>query len=216
LSGRYLIENVSASGGAQLRATILGIVAGLASVGYLRGAEILMGPFIVVLSGVAQVAVPEASRVLRRAPKQLRRFCLTLGAVQASGAVIWSLFLVIALPRGLGHMMLGDVWRPSAALLQIMTLNVVFACFLTAAATGVRATGLARRSLRAQLITSALYAVLGSGGAAMAGAAGAVGGAATANAMGAVLWWYQLRLALRDRASAAPTQGGSTKAMMVP
>ena len=62
LSIRYLTENVTASGSSQIRAFVLGAVAGLASVGHVRAAEMLMGPFLVVLMGISQVAVPEASR----------------------------------------------------------------------------------------------------------------------------------------------------------
>ena len=51
LSVRYLIENVSISGASQLRSFVVGAVAGLAAVGYVRASEILMGPFLVVLMG---------------------------------------------------------------------------------------------------------------------------------------------------------------------
>jgi len=37
---------------------MLGAVAGLAAVGYVRASEILMGPFLVLLMGLSQVAVP--------------------------------------------------------------------------------------------------------------------------------------------------------------
>ena len=83
LSLRYLVENVSNSGGPQIRSFVLGAVAGLAAVGYVRASEILMGPFLVVLMGLSQVAVPEASRVFHRNAQRLSRFCLTLGGAQA-------------------------------------------------------------------------------------------------------------------------------------
>ena len=87
LSVRYLVENVSSSGASQLRSFVLGAVAGLAAVGYVRASEILMGPFLVVLMGISQVAVPEASRVFHRNSGHLGRFCLLLGGVQAAAAV---------------------------------------------------------------------------------------------------------------------------------
>lgn len=89
LSVRYLIENVSSSGASQVRYFVLGAVTSLAAAGYVRASEILMGPFIVVLAGLSQVAVPEASRVFRRNSRRLWRFCLLLGGVQAAGAVVW-------------------------------------------------------------------------------------------------------------------------------
>ncbi|MGH3914925.1 MAG: hypothetical protein ACRDTC_16185, partial [Pseudonocardiaceae bacterium] len=79
LGPRYLIENVSNSGASQLRMYGLGAIAGLAEVGALRGAELLLGPFLAVLMGLGMVAVPEAARVLRRSPSRLPQFCLLLG-----------------------------------------------------------------------------------------------------------------------------------------
>ncbi len=88
LGTRYLVENVSISGARQIRAFALGAVAGLATVGDVRAAEILMGPFLVVLMGISQVAVPEASAVLARSPRRLRLFCFGLGTVQAVAAAV--------------------------------------------------------------------------------------------------------------------------------
>jgi O-antigen/teichoic acid export membrane protein len=74
LSVRYLVENVSISGASQLRSFVVGAAAGLAAVGYVRASEILMGPFIVVLMGISQVAVPGASRVFHKESTHLARF----------------------------------------------------------------------------------------------------------------------------------------------
>ena len=79
LSFRYLVENVSSSGAGQLRSMMLGAVAGLAAVGYVRASEILMGPFLVLLMGLSQVAVPETSQVFHRDSRRLARFCLAFG-----------------------------------------------------------------------------------------------------------------------------------------
>ena len=40
----------------------VGVFAGLAAVGEIRAAEILMGPLLIIVSGVSQVAVPESWR----------------------------------------------------------------------------------------------------------------------------------------------------------
>src|SRR4029453_17933655 len=98
LGPRYLVENVSISGSSQLRAYGLGAIAVLAAVGTVRGAELLLGPFFIVLSGVGLVAVPEAARVLRRSVRALPRFCLLLGGAQAAAALVWGLALMFGLP----------------------------------------------------------------------------------------------------------------------
>lgn len=203
LSARYLVENVSASGSSQIRSFVLGAVAGLAAVGYVRGAELLMGPFLVVLFGVSQVAVPEASLVFHRSSARLARFCLVLGGVQGATALAWGLGLLVILPLGPGRLLLKDLWMPTSHLVPAVTLSVVAASFLTAALAGLRAMGVARRSLRAQLITSTVYVVGGAGGAVVAGATGTCWGVALANTVGALVWWYQLRAALTDHHQSA-------------
>jgi O-antigen/teichoic acid export membrane protein len=199
LGPRYLVENLSISGSYQLRMYGLGAIAGVASVGTVRGAEILLGPFFIVLSGVGLVAVPEAARVLRRSARSLPRFCLLLGGAQAAAALVWGLTLMVALPDGWGEQLLGDVWLPASVLLLPATLSVMNASFSTGAAAGLRALGVARRSLRAQLIASAAYLVGGVGGAAAGGALGSAWGAACATFTGAIVWWSFLRAGMRER-----------------
>jgi len=152
----------------------------------------------VVLMGVSQVAVPEASRVFHRRAGGLIRFCLAMGGVQAVGALLWGIGLLLVLPLGPGRLLLKDVWEPAFALLVPIILTVIAAAFYTAAAAGLRAMGYARRSLRAQLISSLAYVLAGSGGAVLGGALGASWGVTAANTLGALVWWYQLRTALAE------------------
>ncbi|HEY6793315.1 MAG TPA: hypothetical protein VI248_01390 [Kineosporiaceae bacterium] len=203
LAGRYLIENVSASGASQIRSSVLGAVAGLAPVGYVRSAEMLMGPFAVVLMGVSQVAVPEASRVFHRTPRRLGQFCLAVGGVQAVAAFAWGAVLLLVLPHGLGELMLGRLWGTASTLLPAVVLNVIAVCFSSAILSGLRAMGVSWRSLRAQLTASAAYVVGGTVGAFADGALGTCWGVALANMAAAGLWWYHLRAALADHGRSA-------------
>jgi O-antigen/teichoic acid export membrane protein len=196
LSARYLLENVSISGASQIRSVVLGGAAGLAAVGHVRASEILMGPFVVILMGISQVAVPEASRVLRRGPGQLRHFCLSLGGLQAAAATAWGLFIIVVFPLGLGPAILKDLWSPTAQLMPAITVMIVATSMVTAAAAGLRAMGLSRRSLRAQLIASGLYIVGGTAGAVLGGALGTSWGVAAAQCVSAVIWWHYLRASL--------------------
>lgn len=196
LSLRYLVENVVNSGAPQVRAYVLGAVAGLAAVGYVRASEILMGPFLVVLMGLSQVAVPEASRVFQRDARLLKRFCLILGGTQAVAAAIWGVIIWTIFPLGIGSALLKDVWAPTVPLVLPITLTVVAASFITAATAGLRAMGLARRTLRTQLIASSMYAIAGSIGAVIGGALGSSWGVTVAQFISALVWWYQLRSAL--------------------
>jgi hypothetical protein len=52
LGGRYLIENVAIGGARQVRLVMVGALAGLVAVAELRAAEILMGPFMILLAAL--------------------------------------------------------------------------------------------------------------------------------------------------------------------
>lgn len=199
LSLRYLAENLTISGAYQLRMYGLGAFAGVAAVGTVRGAEILLGPFFIVLSGVGLVAVPEAARALRRSVRGLPIFCLLLGGAQAAAALFWGLALIIGLPDEWGRQLLGEVWASASLLLLPATLSVMNASFSTGAAAGLRALGVAKRSLRAQLYASAAYLTFGVAGGAYGGALGSAWGAACATFVGAFVWWWHLRTGVRER-----------------
>ena len=205
LSLRYLLENVSISGASQIRAFVLGGVAGLAAVGHVRASEMLMGPFFVLLMGISQVAVPEASRVLQRDPGRLLRFCFVIGAVQAAGAIVWGVLLLTVFPLGPGPVLLKDLWSPTALLVPAITLTVAGAAFVTAATAGLRAMGVSKRSLRAQLIGSALYLVCGTAGAVLGGAVGTSWGVTVAVGVSALVWWHQLDAAVAEHVESAET-----------
>ncbi|MFF3054983.1 hypothetical protein [Streptomyces sp. NPDC057909] len=198
LGYRYLVENVSLSGASQLRAYGLGAIVGIGAVGAVRGAELLLGPFLAVLMGLSLVTVPEAARVLRQASHRLGTFCILLGGGQAAGALLWGAALLL-MPGRLGELVLGGVWHSASELIVPVTLGVAGTGLGTGAAAGLRALGMARRSLRCQLFASACYVSGGLGGAAAAGTVGSAWGVAAATVSGSAVWWLQLRSALRER-----------------
>ncbi|MGW2815696.1 hypothetical protein [Streptomyces sp. NPDC001415] len=198
LGYRYLVENTCVSGASQLRAYGLGAIVGVGAVGAVRGAELLLGPFLAVLMGLSLVTVAEAVRVLRRAPHRLGAFCLVLGGGQAAAALLWGAALLL-MPDRLGELVLGDVWSSASGLIVPAVLGVAGAGLGTGAAAGLRALGAARLSLRCQLFASACYVGGGLGGAAVAGTVGSAWGVAAATVCGSAAWWLQLRSALRER-----------------
>ncbi|MFE0174547.1 hypothetical protein ACFWZ2_19700 [Streptomyces sp. NPDC059002] len=198
LGYRYLVENVGVSGASQLRAYGLGLIVGVSAVGVIRGAELLLGPFLAVLMGLSLVTVPEAARVLRQAPHRLARFCLLLGAGLAGAALLWGVALLLV-PDRLGELVLGDVWHSASELIVPAVLGVAGSGLGVGAAAGLRALAAARRSLRCQLFASACYVGGGLGGAAAAGTVGSAWGVAAATVTASAVWWLQLRSALRER-----------------
>ena len=205
LGTRYLIENTCTSGSGQLRVYAVGFVAGLTAVGYVQEGSLLMGPFFVIFIGISLVTVPEAARILARSPRHLQRYCFLVGVGLATLALAWGLILLFALPRGLGTLLLhAKQWQPVYGLVIWLTLSMIGACVTAGATAGLRALGVARRSLRANLIASGFFVVLGVVGAVTNGAKGSVQGTALATFIGAGVYWWQLRIGLRERNGALP------------
>jgi len=196
---RFMAENSANSGSVQLRAYCIGGIAGLATLGYVQAASLLMGPFFVIYMGISIVTVPEAARILRNAPGHLRRYCLLVGGGLAGGCALWGILLLVTIPRGLGNLLLGGgLWPHAYGLIIPYTITVMGSCLTDGAQSGLHALGAARRSMRSMLLASALYLGLGVVGAYLDGAFGTVCGAAVATWVGTALWWKQLHTALRE------------------
>jgi O-antigen/teichoic acid export membrane protein len=199
LGPRYLLENTATAGSGQLRIYAVGFVAGLEAVGHVQEGSLLMGPFFVIFMGISLVTVPEATRMLHRSTRHLRRYCALVSVGLSLLALCWGLILLFALPRGLGTLLLhAKQWQPVYGLVIWLTLAMMGSCVIAGAMAGLRALGIARRSLRANLIASGVYLVLGVLGAVENGALGSVEGTALATWIGAGVYWWLLRTGLRD------------------
>ena len=212
LGPRYLLEGITNSGSTQLRNYGVAGILGLAAVGYVQGASTLMGPFLVIFFGMGLVTLPEAARILRRSPRHLPLFCALVSAGLSALAILWGTALLVALPQGLGQFMLGSIWRPAYPLVLPLLISIIGGCVSAGAGCGLHALGLAKRSLSAMVQTSALYVACGLVGAYLGGAKGAMDGAAVSGVLGGVMFWWQLRMALRDRAEVAAAAGPGTAA----
>ncbi len=211
LALRYLAENTIFSGSTQLRLTFLSVIAGLAAVGYVQAAQTLMGPFLAALMGISLVTVPEAARVLQHSPRHLRLFSLLIGVAASLAALAWGVVLLIALPRGLGDLVLrSQLWRPTYPLIFFVMLTVMGTCFTIGASAGLRALGASRRSLRAMIFSSVVLVVLSVAGALTGGALGTVRATAVAGGFAVLAWWWQLGAALREADIASASLGLGT------
>jgi O-antigen/teichoic acid export membrane protein len=198
LGPRYLMEGTASSASTQLRNYALGLILGLAAVGYVQASSTLMGPFMVIFFGMGLVTLPEASRVLHRSPRHLPVFCILISGGLALLALLWGAVLLIMLPRGLGQWLLPELWRPTYPLILPLTISVMGGCFQTGAGAGMHALGAARRSVRAMVLASAVFVACGVTGAAAGGVVWALRGTAVAGWIGAALFWWQLRRAMGE------------------
>jgi O-antigen/teichoic acid export membrane protein len=207
LGFRYFAENSANSLSNQLRAYGIGLLLGLAAVGVVQAANTLMGPFMVIFFGMSLVTVPEAARVLRRSPRHLPLFCLLVAIGLALMGLAWGVVLLVGLPRGLGDLLLGQVWRPVYPLVLPLTISIMGGCVIAGAGAGLHALGAARRSLRSMIFSSVVYVVCCLAGAVTGGAIGTVRGAAAATWIGALMWWWQLRLGIRESSKTYAADG---------
>jgi O-antigen/teichoic acid export membrane protein len=216
LGTRYLIENTGNSSSNQIRLYAVGGILGLASVGYIQEGFLMMGPFFVIFQGVSLVTVPEAARSLRRSVRTLWRYCMLVAAVLTTGAALWGVILMVALPHGLGSLLLhADNWRPAYGLVPWLVLSMMGATTTAGANAGLRALGAAKRSMRVTLVQAAAYVLLGVVGAVVWGATGSVAGSAIATWFGATLCWWQLRVALRQDSESLEQQGAAAGTIRV-
>jgi O-antigen/teichoic acid export membrane protein len=201
LASRYLAEGSASNASNQLRTYGFDLILGLRAVGYIQAANTLMGPFRIIFLGIGLFMVPEAASILRRSPRHLPLFCLAVSSGLALLGLAWGVVLLVALPRGLGHLMLGDMWRPTYPLVLPTTLWVMGTGALSGAFVGLHALAAARRSLRSTLVVSTLGLAFSLAGAMIAGMVGAMWGAVAASWIGVLVYWFQLRTALHERAA---------------
>jgi O-antigen/teichoic acid export membrane protein len=206
LGPRYLLENTGSNASSTLQTYAVSAILGLAAVGYIQAAIVVLGPIRIIFAGISLITLPEAARLLRRSPRHLPLFCAVVSIGLTLMALAWGATLLVALPRGLGNLMLGSLWRPSYPLVLPTTLGLMSNCVTTGALLGLHALGAARRSLRIVIVTSVIVLASAVVGAATGGTLGTVRYAAVASWVGALLFWWQLRQALLD-SSTVPVPG---------
>lgn len=202
LGPRYTAEGTANSAAAQLRTYSLGIILGLAALGYVQAASTLMGPIQILIYGMGLVALPEAARILCRTPKHMPLFCGLISAGLALLGLSWGIVLMVALPRGLGHWLLGSMWRPAYPLILPTTLYFTGMCVAVGGGIWLHALAAARRSLRAAVINAAAIIVISVLGAVVQGTAGSIRGAALGTWTGAFVCWWQVHAALKETSGA--------------
>jgi len=198
LGTRYMIEGTLSSAVTQVRGYGTALLLGLAAVGYVQASVTLMGPMTILFMGMALVTLPEAGRILRRSPRNFPAFCgLVSGGLGLAG-LAWGVVLLIAVPRGLGHAIIGQIWRPTYPLVLPQTIYIVAAGIAAGAGTGLHALGAAKRSLRVAIIGSVISSIFALGGAVAHGASGTIYGLAAGTWIWAIVSWAEFRKAWQD------------------
>lgn len=187
---RYAGEFLTLYGGAQLVLVSVGLFAGLtASAGY-RGAQLVFGPVQVLINAMRISLIPLLVRIRARGESRLFKTVAVGAGLGASLLVLgWGL-AAIALPDRVGMKVLGTSWPATHNVLPAMLFVQVAVGFGLGAILLLRAVEALKRTFRVRVTGAVLGLVLGTVGAAVAGARLAATGVGIAAALTtAALWW---------------------------
>src|SRR4029453_15066243 len=88
---------------------LIGVVGGLAVLGALRAAGVLVGPVRLFLTAAPAAAIPELIRIRRRSPPRFSRLVALMSWGLALLVLGW-MVVVLALPDRVGEAGLGASW----------------------------------------------------------------------------------------------------------
>jgi hypothetical protein len=188
LAPRFAAEFLTYFGSGQAVLYAIGGIAGLAAVGAIRAAQVLLGPLNVIFMGTSLFAVPEASRRARYALPTLRRFGFRMSVGLSLAVAGWA-GVVALLPGHVGQLILDEAWSVARPLLLPVAMLMVGAGMMGGAATVLRGLADAGRSLRARVLQGALVLTGAVTGASLGGAFGAAWGLGISTWVAAGIWW---------------------------
>lgn len=198
LAYRYAAEFLVFRSALQMASFAIGLVAGLAALGSLRAAQVLVGPVSLLFLSAELVAVPEAVRLLNRSANRFRQAVRLLSVVLTIVALMWGAVLAI-LPDNAGLWLLHANWREASPLLIPVALATAATGAEIGPWTALRAFQAANASLRARLIIAPITLVAGVIGALIGASLGAAIGLAIATWIGAAIWWGEYNAQLKRR-----------------
>jgi O-antigen/teichoic acid export membrane protein len=207
LASRFSAQFLVQTGSGQAALYLIAALAGLAAVGGIRAAQVLLGPLNVVFMGTGLFAVPEASRQARSGSiVAVRRTGLFVSAGLLAAVTAWAAAAAI-LPDHVGEAVLGKNWPVARSFLGPVALAMAASAVSAGAATVLRGLADAGRSLRAAAFQGLLTVAAAAAGASLGGGLGAAWGLASALIVASVGWWSLCARALRDARSEARLRG---------
>lgn len=173
-AAKLLADSAISSAVTQALPVIVGMTAGLAAAGALRGGLTLMGPINILVAGLTPMATIAARREHQRR-QSTGSFLAVWSALiflasTAYGATLW------LLPSHIGEQLLGATWIAASALLAPLILQAVIRGPLTGVPIALRATRRVGIALQFRLMTVVPSILFPWGGALLFGLSGAVWG----------------------------------------
>lgn len=176
LGYRFIAEYVILRALSQGFTLLLGVMAGLAVTGAIRGVTTLFGPLMVSMAAAASFGAPLVGRL----PAGKRdRFVLILTGALVAVSVLCAAGVAF-LPDVAGEAVLGESWAGAQAFVPAMSLQVLFAAVTTTTYLALRLTA-PRSTLNLRLLVAALLPGLFFLGYAVGGPVGAFWGLTAAS-----------------------------------
>lgn len=178
--------------------TIYGIsaVAGVAAVGAIQAADVLVRPLNFIAIGASVATFPEGVRLRDRSTRAL---LYGMGAV--SGALVLATLglgaVLLLLPDPVGEQLLGENWAVARPILIFILAQRLFFGASQGPRMGLQILGAAGRALRTQMVLGPIGLGAMLTGAAVAGPIGAVSAGAVAMFLAGGAWWWQFLVAAR-------------------
>jgi hypothetical protein len=206
LGWRYAIESSATRMLPFLMIVGVGAVAGVTTLGALRGASLLVATVPNFLyAGINFAALPEGVRLVKSQPVQLPRL---VRAVSVGLMFATSIWCVVAIGGSslVGRWVLGDTWPLARPLLVVTAVGVLCSALTAGPSLGLWSLADARRTVRLRVVSS-LLAFSAVPAAVAGGALGAALAITVASGLSALLWWWQFLRRLRI----APDRSGDQR-----
>ncbi len=174
-------------GAVNLVTYVIGGIVGIASVGAMRAAQVVLGPLNLVFAGFDSFILPVMSRAAA-AGDRLARLAMFSSAALGSVAAVWVAILVL-LPDRLGRMILDLNWEGADRLMLPSGLVLISGALVLGASTSLVALSRADLILTVTCVQAPLMLGLGVLGAWHGGVVAAIYGLVIAQTIGLALCW---------------------------
>ncbi|SDS77548.1 Membrane protein involved in the export of O-antigen and teichoic acid [Nocardioides scoriae] len=169
---------------------VIATIGSLATIGALRGAQVLLGPVAILAVAAFGFAVPELSRQRRRFNR--RQWLVWSGSMSLVVALLgltWGLFFLLA-PDVVGETLLGSTWPGTQTVLVPGIVQSFSAALGVGFASALYAMDRAPLTMIVHVPQATLMFLLGVGGAVLHGAQGAAWGFAAAFTVVLPIWGF--------------------------
>lgn len=188
LSPRYLGEYLTLAGVQQGTVFLVGAIAGLAEVGGLRAAQVLLGPLNILTMGVSVLVLPAAARLAKNNPLKLRGMARNVSLI-LSAVTLCASSIVFLIPSSAGKLILGDAWSSGRSLVPLLALVLIANNLSYGATSSIRGMEKAAESFKLRITMAPVTVALVAIGAGLGAADGALAALALGGLFQTMLWW---------------------------